>query len=79
MKQHRTRPNGASSRGGGRVSPFPVCPRCGSSAYVQRGGLTLQPGSWLCRDCLQKVRHLSLAVEIWRVWGEAERIAKEAA
>jgi transposase-like protein len=60
------------------VSPVPTCPRCGSS-HVRRGGLTVQPFSWVCADCLQKTRHLAFAVLLWRLWQEAEAITREAA
>lgn len=35
--------------------------------------------TWICLDCLQTVRHLDLAVQIWRLWEELDRITKEAA
>jgi ribosomal protein L37AE/L43A len=57
------------------VSPTPVCPRCRSAAHVVRRGV----GTWLCLDCLQRVRHLSLAVAVWRLWEELDRITREAA
>jgi ribosomal protein L37AE/L43A len=45
----------------------PVCPRCGSAAHVVRGVPGLQPGSWSCRSCLFKVKHLDRAVLLWRL------------
>jgi hypothetical protein len=50
------------------MSPVPCCPRCSSSAFVVRGGLTGY--SWICLSCLQKSAHLDAAIRIWRVWVE---------
>jgi hypothetical protein len=62
-----------------RVSPAPICPRCNSGRYVTRGVPGCSPFSWVCLDCLQRVRHLDLAVLIWRLWEEIDQITRDAA
>jgi transposase-like protein len=57
----------------------PVCPRCGSTEYIRRGAPGCSPLLWSCRSCRFHYEHLDLAVQIWRLWHEVDRITREAA